>query len=52
MLRQGHGIQQSPAAGRAIAELLAFGEYRTIDVRALGVDRVLTGVPVLEKNVV
>src|SRR5262249_51811439 len=39
----GHGIQQSPAAGQAIAELLVHGQYRTIDLRRLSVGRVVTG---------
>jgi FAD-dependent oxidoreductase domain-containing protein 1 len=48
----GHGIQQAPAAGRAVAELVALGRYVSIDVSALGVERYLQGRQVLEKNVV
>ena len=48
----GHGLQQSPAAGRAIAELVVHGEFRTIDLTRLGYDRVLAGRPLREANVV
>ena len=46
----GHGLQQSPAVGRALAELITFGEYRTIDLSRLGYERVLTGEAVREAN--
>ena len=48
----GHGLQQSPAVGRAIAELIVHGAYRTLDLSALGVERVRTGRPLVEKAVV
>ena len=48
----GHGLQQSPAVGRALSELLAFGGYRTLDLSAFGWQRVLEGRPLLELNVV
>ena len=48
----GHGLQQSPAAGRAIAELVVHGEFRTIDLTRLGYDRLLAGRPLREANVV
>ena len=47
----GHGIQQGPATGNAIAELICFGEYRTIDVTALGVGRIAANQPLFEKNI-
>ena len=47
----GHGIQQGPATGNAIAELICFGEYRTIDVSALGVERIAANEPLFEKNI-
>ena len=47
----GHGIQQGPATGNAIAELICFGEYRTIDVSALGVERIAANKPLFEKNI-
>jgi FAD-dependent oxidoreductase domain-containing protein 1 len=48
----GHGLQQSPAVGRAISELIAFGEYRTLDLSRLAFDRILDGEPLLERNIV
>lgn len=47
----GHGIQQGPATGNAIAELICFGEYRSIDVSALGVERIAANKPLFEKNI-
>ena len=46
----GHGLQQSPAMGRAISELIVHGEYRTLDLRRLGYERVLAGEPLFESN--
>jgi FAD-dependent oxidoreductase domain-containing protein 1 len=48
----GHGLQQSPAAGRATAELIAHGAYRSIDLTRFGYERVLRGEPIVELNVV
>jgi FAD-dependent oxidoreductase domain-containing protein 1 len=48
----GHGLQQSPATGRATAEMIAYGAYRTIDLRRFGYERVLSGKPIVELNVV
>ena len=48
----GHGVQQAPAAGRALAELLVHGDFQTIDLRRFGVERVLNGQPLPEANVV
>ena len=46
----GHGLQQSPAIGRALSELLTFGEYRTLDLSRFGYERVVRGEPLLETN--
>lgn len=46
----GHGLMQSPAVGRALGELIEFGEYRTLDLARLGYERVLAGTPLLETN--
>ena len=47
----GHGIQQSPAAGRAVAELIVHGSYRTIDLSRLGYERIQAGAPLPEYNI-
>ncbi len=35
----GHGLQQSPALGRGVAELIAYGEYRTLDLTPFSFSR-------------
>jgi FAD-dependent oxidoreductase domain-containing protein 1 len=44
----GHGVQHAPAAGRAMAELILFGEYRSLDLSRFGWDRVIRGEPLAE----
>ncbi|WP_289036522.1 FAD-binding oxidoreductase [uncultured Roseibium sp.] len=48
----GHGLQQSPAVGRGLAELITTGGYETLDLAPLGFDRLGQGQPLLERNVV
>ena len=48
----GHGIQQSPAVGRAVAELIVHGSYRTLDLLPFSYERISQGRPVRELNVV
>lgn len=48
----GHGLQQAPAVGRGIGELILSGTYQSIDLSDLSVERVLQGLPFLEKAVV
>ena len=48
----GHGIQQSPAVGRAVAELILHGSYRTLDLLPFGYERISAGQPIRELNVV
>jgi glycine/D-amino acid oxidase-like deaminating enzyme len=48
----GHGVQHAPAAGRAVAELIVHGGFRTLDLTALSYDRIVEGRPLREANVV
>jgi FAD-dependent oxidoreductase domain-containing protein 1 len=48
----GHGLQQGPATGNAIAELIVYGEYRTIDLSRLGYERILCGKTYGETNII
>ena len=48
----GHGLQQSPAVGRGVAEWIAHGAYQTLDLSPLGWARVLQNRPLLEQCVI
>ena len=48
----GHGLQQAPACGRAVSELIAYGAYRTLDLSEVGYERIVTGTPFLEKAII
>ncbi len=39
----GHGFQQSPAMGRGIAELIATGDYQTLDLTPFSITRIIAG---------
>jgi len=48
----GHGLQQAPATGRGVAELIVHGGFRTLDLSELGVERILENRPFLERSVI
>jgi len=48
----GHGFQQSPAMGRGVSEFITYGEFRELDLSALGYDRIAQNKPFLEKAVI
>jgi glycine/D-amino acid oxidase-like deaminating enzyme len=48
----GHGLQQGPATGRGVSELILDGRYTTLDLSSLGWERVLANRPIIEQNVV
>jgi FAD-dependent oxidoreductase domain-containing protein 1 len=48
----GHGLQQAPAVGRGLAELIVTGSYRTLDLSPLGYERIARNLPIRELNVV
>lgn len=48
----GHGIQQAPAVGRAISELILESRFCTLDLSKLGFERFVTLEPMKEKNII
>ncbi|MEB8386309.1 FAD-binding oxidoreductase [Rhodobacteraceae bacterium KMM 6894] len=48
----GHGLQQAPAMGRGIAELMVHGAYRTLDLGAFHWDRIPARRPILERAII
>ena len=48
----GHGLQQSPAMGRATAEWLTYGSYRTLDMAPFGFERIAEGRAFEEKAII
>eukprot|EP00118_Oscarella_pearsei_P011470 m.77450 g.77450 ORF g.77450 m.77450 type:complete len:427 (+) comp36032_c0_seq9:855-2135(+) len=48
----GHGIQQGPAVGRAVSEIITQGKSMSIDLDAFGFERIIANRPLYEKNIV
>ena len=48
----GHGLQQSPAMGRGTAELVTYGEYRSLDLSPFNYDRIVRNEPYNEKAII
>lgn len=48
----GHGLQQSPAMGRGMAEMLVHGAYRTFDLRPFHIERFAAGRPIVESAII
>ncbi len=48
----GHGLQQSPAFGRGVAELIVHGSYHSIDLTPFGYDRIAAQERFVEKAVI
>ncbi|KAM9788392.1 FAD-dependent oxidoreductase domain-containing protein 1 [Neosynchiropus ocellatus] len=48
----GHGLQHSPAVGRAIAELILDANFKTLDLSGFGFTRIVKQEPMLERNIV
>lgn len=48
----GHGLQQSPAMGRGIAELITYGEYRQLDLSPFNFSRIAKNEPFVENAII
>lgn len=48
----GHGLQQSPAMGRGLSEILVHGAYQTLDLSPFSYDRVLRREAIIERAVI
>jgi glycine/D-amino acid oxidase-like deaminating enzyme len=48
----GHGMQQAPAAGRGVAELILRGRYETLDLAPLGFQRLIENRPLFEAAII
>lgn len=47
----GHGLMHSPAVGRALAELIQYGEFRAIDLTRMGLARIRERAPYAELTI-
>lgn len=48
----GHGMQQAPAVGRGLAEIIGSGQYRSLDLSPFGYARIAEGRPMEETEVI
>ena len=48
----GHGLQQAPAIGRALAERIVHGRFLTLDLTAMNFERIFTNRLLQENNVI
>ncbi len=48
----GHGLQQAPAVGQGLSELIRTGKYESLDLSPLDVGRIFRGEKILEEGVV
>ncbi len=48
----GHGLQQSPAIGRGVAELIVHGAYQMLDLSPLGFARIIEREPFVETAII
>ncbi|MDO9418366.1 NAD(P)/FAD-dependent oxidoreductase [Pararhizobium sp.] len=48
----GHGLQQSPAVGRGVSELIVHGTFQTLDLSPFAYERIPLNAPFLEEAVI
>ena len=48
----GHGLQQSPAVGRGISELITYNKYVELDLTPLDPIRLIENKPFLERAII
>lgn len=48
----GHGLQQSPAMGRGVAELITYNEYRSLNLSPFHYERIALGTPFIEQAII
>ena len=48
----GHGLQQSPAVGRGISEMIIYGRYQSLDLSSFSYQRIVENQPLLETAII
>jgi glycine/D-amino acid oxidase-like deaminating enzyme len=48
----GHGLQHAPAIGRGMAEVLTYGEFRTLDLSVFSFGRIVRNEPFVERAII